>query len=180
VRVRIEPFRGEMPILVLWGVKPGEVSDEFVKIGQEAVTEAGQSGGVVGYPLMHVKFTIAAVDYRQGETTEEALRAAASQAVHDALGKGEPALLEPIMRLEVVTPADFVGNIQADLNIRHARIVGSEHRGDLTVLQAEVPLANMFGYSTHIRSLSQGRASYSMEPLKYDLAPPSVLAEMMG
>jgi elongation factor G len=180
VRVRIEPFRGEMPILVLWGVKPGEVPDEFVKIGQEAVTEAAQSGGVVGYPLMHVKFTIAAVDYRQGETTEEALRAASSQAVHDALGKGEPALLEPIMKLEVVTPADFVGNIQADLNIRHARIVGSEHRGDLTVLQAEVPLANMFGYSTHIRSLSQGRASYSMEPLKYDLAPPSVLAEMMG
>jgi elongation factor G len=84
------------------------------------------------------------------------------------------------MKLEVVTPAEFVGNIQADLNIRQARIIGSEHRGDLTVLQCEAPLARMFGYSTHIRSLSQGRASYSMEPLKYDLAPPSVLAEMMG
>lgn len=180
VRVRIEPFRGEQPILVLWGLKPGEVPEEFVKIGQEAVTEAAQAGGVVGYPLMHVKFTIAGVDYREAETTEEALRAAASHAVHDALSKGEPALLEPIMKLEVVTPAEFVGNIQADLNIRHARINGSEHRGDLTVLQCEAPLANMFGYSTHIRSLSQGRASYSMEPLKYDLAPPSVLAEMMG
>ena len=82
--------------------------------------------------------------------------------------------------LEVVTPADFVGPIQADLNQRYARIVGSEHRGDLTVLTAEVGLARMFGYSTHVRSLSQGRASYSMEPLKYDLAPPSVLEEMMG
>ena len=180
VRVRIEPFRGEQPILVIWGLKPGEVPEDFVRIGREAVLEAAQAGGVVGYPLMHVKFTVAGVDYREGETTEEALRAAASHAVHDALSKGEPALLEPIMNLEVVTPADFVGNIQADLNIRHARISGSEHRGDLTVLQCEAPLANMFGYSTHIRSLSQGRASYSMEPLKYDLAPPSVLAEMMG
>ena len=100
--------------------------------------------------------------------------------MQDALSKAEAALLEPIMKLEVVTPADFVGTIQADLNQRHARIVGGEHRGDLTVPTAEAALARMFGYSTHVRSLSQGRASYSMEPLKYDLAPPSVLKEMLG
>jgi elongation factor G len=84
------------------------------------------------------------------------------------------------MRLEVVTPAEFVGNIQGDLNARHSRIVGSEPRGELTVLNAEAPLARMFGYSTQVRSLSQGRASYSMEPLGYELAPPEVLSEMMG
>jgi elongation factor G len=100
--------------------------------------------------------------------------------VQNALSAAEIALLQPIMKLEVMTPAEFVGNIQADLNMRHAQIVGSEHRGHLTVLTAQVPLAEMFGYSTHVRSLSQGRATYSMEPLKYDLAPPSVLEEMMG
>jgi elongation factor G len=129
---------------------------------------------------MHVRFTLVDVDYREGETTEEALRAACAMAVQAALSRAEPALLEPIMKLEVVTPAEFVGNIQSDLNARHARIVGSEQRGDLTALSVEVPLARVFGYSTHVRSLSQGRASYSMEPLKYDLAPPSVLEEMMG
>jgi elongation factor G len=180
VGVRVEPFQGDAPVAVAWGLKPGEVPPEAQKIVTETVAEAAQSGGLFGYPLMHVRCLINDVGFREGESTEEALRAASALAVHDALGKAEAALLEPIMKLEVVTPADFVGSIQADLNQRIARIVGSEFRGDLTVLTAEVPLARMFGYSTHVRSLSQGRASYSMEPLKYDLAPPSVLEEMMG
>jgi len=179
VGVRVEPFQGDVPVAVTWGLKPGEVPPEAQKVVTEAVGEAAQSGGLFGYPLMHVRCVIHQVDYREGESTEEALRAAAAQGVQDALGKAEAALLEPIMKLEVVTPADFVGPIQADLNQRHARIFGSEQRGDLTVLTAEAALARMFGYSTHVRSLSQGRASYSMEPLKYDLAPPSVLEEMM-
>ena len=179
VGVRVEPFESDVPVVVNWGLKPGEVPPEAQTIVTEAVAEAAQSGGLFGYPLMHVRCVISQVDYREGESTEEALRAAAAQAVHDALNNAEAALLEPIMKLEVVTPGDFVGAIQADLNQRHARIIGSEHRGDLTVLAAEVALARMFGYSTHVRSLSQGRASYSMEPLKYDLAPPSVLEEMM-
>lgn len=180
VGVRVEPFHGDVPVAVSWSLKPGEVPPEAQRIVTEAVAESAQSGGLFGYPLMHVRCLINDVGYREGESTEEALRAASAQAVQDAISKAEAALLEPIMKLEVVTPADFVGSIQADLNQRHARIVGSEHRGDLTVLTAEVALARMFGYSTHVRSLSQGRASYSMEPLKYDLAPPSVLEEMMG
>jgi elongation factor G len=127
-----------------------------------------------------VKITILGVGYRPGETTEEALRAAAAHAVHSALTKAETGLLEPIMKVEVVVPSEFVGNIQGDLNQRHAKIFASEHRGHLTALLAEVPLARMFGYSSHVRSLSQGRASFSMEPLKYDLAPQAVLEEMLG
>jgi elongation factor G len=180
VRVRIEPFQGEEAVSVRWGVKPGEVPPEMEQIARDAVRESAQSGGLVGYPLMHVRLTVVRVDYREGETSEESLRAASAHAVQNALSAAEIALLQPIMKLEVMTPAEFVGNIQADLNMRHAQIVGSEHRGHLTVLTAQVPLAEMFGYSTHVRSLSQGRATYSMEPLKYDLAPPSVLEEMMG
>ncbi|MCA9109123.1 MAG: elongation factor G [Planctomycetaceae bacterium] len=180
VSIRAEPFEGEDPITVQNKVKPGSMPAEFMKVLTQSVAESAQSGGKYGFPLMKVRFTVTGVKYKEGETTEDTLRAAASQAVMRAIDAAEVGLLQPIMKLEVVTPADFVGNIQADLNVRHAVIVGSEPRGDLTVISAEAPLAKMFGYSNQVRSLSQGRASYSMEPLKYDLAPKSVLEDMMG
>jgi len=180
IDVKVEPFAGETPVEVRLAIKPGDLPAEFHNVVRDAVRESAESGGVVGYPLMRVRFTVADVKYREGETTEEALRAATAMAVQNSLTNASCALLEPIMRLEVVTPAEFVGNIQGDLNARHARIVGSEPRGELTVLTAEAPLARMFGYSTQVRSLSQGRASYSMEPLGYELAPASVLEEMLG
>jgi elongation factor G len=180
VRVKVEPFTSESPVTVASELKPEAIPSALERVAREAVLESAQSGGILGYPLLHVKFTILEVKYREGETDEEALRAAATHAVQSALSAARTALLEPIMKLEVVTPAEFVGNIQGDLNQRHAKIFGSEHRGHLTALQVEVPLARMFGYSSHVRSLSQGRASFSMEPLKYDLAPQSVVDEMFG
>jgi elongation factor G len=180
VTIEFEPFQGEESIAVRSQLKPDDLPADMLKVLMQAVLETGQGGGKVGYPLMHVRFTIVDVDYREAQSTEEALRQAAQRAVQNAVNDADIALLEPVMRLEVVTPPEFVGNIQADLNIRHARIFGSEQRGHLTVLDAEAPLANMFGYSTNVRSLSQGRASYSMEPLKYDLAPDSVLREMLS
>ncbi|MCA8999341.1 MAG: elongation factor G [Planctomycetaceae bacterium] len=180
VKVRIEHFDSPQPITVVSALKPNTLPPELASVAIEAVRDSAQSGGILGYPLLQVKFTILDVGYRVGETTEEALRAAASHAVQSALSQAKIGLLEPIMKVEVVTPSEFVGNIQADLNQRHAKIFNSEHRDHLTALQAEVPLANMFGYSSHVRSLSQGRASYSMEPMKYDLAPQAVLNEMLG
>ena len=113
-------------------------------------------------------------------TTEMALHAAASDAMHRLLTEAGVVLLEPVMQLEVVTPDDFLGPLQADLNARHAVIVNSMRRGDLAVLNAEVALSRMFGYSTQARSLSQGRATYSMRPLKYREAPREVLDAMLG
>jgi len=180
VNVRVEPFEGESPVSVKNALKPGKIPQEMMRVLQQTVEESANSGGIVGYPLMNVRFVITDCTYREGETTEDALRAAAAHAAQEALSNATVALLEPVMKLEVVTPSEFVGNIQADLNTRHAVIVGSEPRGALAVITAEAPLARMFGYSTQVRSLSQGRASYSMEPLKYDFAPPSTLEEMMG
>jgi elongation factor G len=120
------------------------------------------------------------VGFREGETTEAAIQWAAAESVRKALNAAGVVLLEPIMRLEVVTPEEFLGNIQADLNARRAVIVSAQQRANTHVLEAEVPLSQMFGYSTQVRSLSQGRASYSMEPLKYAEAAPEVLREMMG
>ncbi len=180
IKVRVEPFEGKDPVTVGSILKPDEVPVDIARLIHQAVLESGQSGGMVGYPLMHVKFTVVSVDYTIGESTEEAIRTAVSQAVHATLTKADVGLLEPIMKIEVVTPAEFMGNIQADLNQRHARIMGAEPRDHLTAIEAEAALSRMFGYSTQVRSLSQGRASYSMEPLKYDFAPQSVLDEMLG
>ena len=180
VGIRIEPSQAEEAVTVVSELSPEAMPAMMARVLEESVRESAQAGGIVGYPLMHVKLTIESVDYREGETTEDALRAASSHAVQNVLNAAEIALLEPEMKLEVVTPGEFLGNIQSDLAMRHAKILGSEPRGHLTVMFAEAPLANMFGYSTHVRSLSQGRASYSMEPLKYDFAPPNVLKEMLG
>jgi elongation factor G len=180
VAVRIEPHRAEQPVTVASQVKPGTVPDEFAKLVEQTVLDEARAGGIVGYPLTNVKLTVLEIDTRPGETNEVALQAATAQAVREAIGAADIALLEPKMRLEVVTPADFVGNITADLQSRRAIITNQEHRGNLVVITSEVALAQMFGYSTTVRSLSQGRASYSMEFAHYDEAPASVLKEMLG
>jgi elongation factor G len=180
VSLRVEPFESEDSITLKNNLKPSDLPPELSKLLEEAVAMSAQGGGFLGYPLMNVKFTIVDCGYRQGETTELAIQAAAAAAVQNCLNDAGIVLLEPIMKLEVVTPDAFLGNIQADLNARRAIIVNSEVRGDLRVLEVESALSKMFGYSTQIRSLSQGRASYAMEPLKYAEAPPEVLEEMIG
>ena len=137
-------------------------------------------GGQVGFPLMNVQFTVLEAHSREGETNDAAVEAAVSEALHGCIMEAKMQLLEPIMKMEVVTPDEFRGNIQADLSSRNASVLNSEWRGDLCVMEVESPLSQLFGYSTQIRSLSQGRASFSMEPLKYAPAPPSVLKEMIG
>jgi elongation factor G len=141
----------------------------------EALKEEAHGGGVFGNPLMGLRMTVTNVDYREEESSEPAIRSAAGQVFNRLLQDGQMLLLEPIMLLEVVTPEEFVGNIQSDLNARRALIVNSDRRGDLCVLKAEAPLIEMFGYSTQVRSLSQGRASYSMEPCRYAEAPAGAL-----
>lgn len=180
VKIRLEPFNAEAPVTLANQLKPGIIPAEITPLLEQTISEEASGGGTLGCPLMHVKITIKDVDYSPIESTEVALQAAALDAVRQGLHQAGVVLLEPVMRLEVVTPEEFLGNIQSDLLARKAAIVNTENRGDLIVLTAEAPLARMFGYSTQVRSLSQGRASYSMEPLKYDVAPPEVLKEMMG
>ena len=120
--------------------------------------------------MINVKAVAVDAHYVEGETTETAIRASVADAVRQSLQAVGTTLLEPIMKLEVVTPSDFVGNVSADLNSRRANIINTELRGHLVVIIAEAPLSKMFGYSTAVRSLSQGRASFTMEPLRYDVA----------
>ncbi|MEI8380973.1 MAG: elongation factor G [Planctomycetota bacterium] len=176
ITVVVEPVQNDTALNVENKLKPNAMPIELQELLVNALRDELKGGGVVGYPLINLKVTVKDVEYHEGETTEVAIRAASADAFRRALHDGGAVLLEPIMKLEVVTPEDFVGNVSADLNSRRAIIVNTELRGNLVALTAEVALSKMFGYSNDVRSLSQGRASFSMEPLRYDVAlnPPDM------
>ncbi|WP_298868867.1 elongation factor G [uncultured Gimesia sp.] len=183
VKLRLEPFKGETPLSIVSQLKPDapEALDPALQsVMMETLKMGAEGGGQVGFPLMNVQFVVLSVASRDGETNEVAVEAAVSEALHACIMDAKMQLLEPIMKMEVVTPDEFRGNIQADLSSRHAAVHNTEWRSDLCVMEVESPLSQLFGYSTQIRSLSQGRASFSMQPLKYAPAPPGVLKEMIG
>lgn len=162
----------ESPVVISHKLKPSAMPGPLLQVLMESLQGEAGGGGKFAYPLMDLRLTVTKVDYREAESTDTAVRSAISQAFNKVLQDGNLVMMEPIMALEVVTPEEFLGNIQSDLNSRRALIVDSDRRGDLCVLKAEAPLVEMFGYSTQIRSLSQGRASYSMEPCRYSESPP--------
>ncbi|QDU46908.1 Elongation factor G [Symmachiella dynata] len=180
VQLRVEPFQGESSLTFEDELKPNEIPSQLADLARQAVQDEAKGGGVLGYRLADVKLTLLGIKYSDSDDVESVILAAAIDAVRAALTDANVLLLEPIMKLEVVTPDEFLGNITADLHSRRATILNSEQREHLRVVNAEAPLAAMFGYSTQIRSLSTGRASYSMEPLRYGEAPPEILKEMLG
>ena len=180
VKISAKPYRGESSISVVNKLKPGTLPQEMERLLVQTIEQESRGSGYIGYSLMNIELTLTGAKYREGETTDVAIQAAASEAVRNVLTEENIVLLEPIMKLDVSTPEDYLGAIQSDLNARRAIIVNSERQGDLCLLQAEASLSSLFGYSTQVRSLSQGRASYSMEPLKYAEAPSEVLQEIMG
>ena len=139
------------------------------------LTEQGEGGGSLGFPLMHVKITVLGGEVHETGSTELAFRYAAGDAFEKGLREAGIVLLEPIMRLEVTVPDEHVGDIVGDLQQRRAIIVRTHTRGRNTVIEAHAPLANLFGYSSAMRGLSQGRATCTMEPHSYGPAPAEVL-----
>ncbi len=170
---------GTTGITVGHRLAPEALPKPSLQILLESIQKEAEGGGVYGNPIMGLSLTITSVSYREGESNEVAIRMAAADAFRKVLSDGKMAILEPIMSLEVVTPEESLGNIQSDLNSRRAVIMNSYRRGDLCVLECEAPLVEMFGYSNQIRSLSQGRASYSMQPRRYEIAPSSAVDHMM-
>jgi elongation factor G len=138
---------------------------------ERGVKDTLDSGPLVGYPLTDIKVRLIGGSYDEDGSTEMAFGVAASMALRKAAGQAHPHLLEPIMDLEVVTPEDYVGEVIADVNTKRGKITGIEAETDRQIVRAHVPLAEMFGYSTSLRSATQGRAHFSMQFLKYDLVP---------
>ena len=152
---------------------------QFRQVVLESIREESQGGGQLGFPLMNVRITLLSAQVSESESTETAFRIAVSDAFHKGLRESGIVLLEPIMKLEISTPDDYVGNIVSDLQQRRGLVTNTEVRGHLTVIEAEAPLASLFGYTSAVRGLSQGRASNSMEPLTYRPAPPEVVKGFM-
>ena len=158
----------------------GAIPREYIKPVEEGVREAMQNGVVAGYPVVDVKVKLYDGSYHDVDSSEMAFKIAGSIAFQEVAKKADPIILEPIMKVEVVTPEDFMGDIIGDLNSKRGRVEKMEDRGQAKVIDAFVPLAEMFGYTTTLRSMTQGRASNSMEFDHYEEVPRNVAEEIIG
>src|SRR6266487_1936465 len=147
---------------------------EYIPAIGKGEKEAMESGVLAGYPVVDVKATVIYGSYHEVDSSEIAFKIAGSMAFKEAMAKDNPVILEPIMSLEVVTPEEFMGDVISDINRRRGRIVGQEPRGNTQVIAAVVPLAEMFGYATDIRSRSQGRATFTMQFSHYEPVPKGI------
>jgi elongation factor G len=167
-----EPGKGYEFVNAIVG---GTVPREYIPAVDKGIREAAQTGVLAGYPVVDVKVTLFDGSYHDVDSNEMAFKIAGSMAFKEAMSNAKPVLLEPIFKVEVVTPEDYYGDIVGDLNRRRGQIVGMEDSVSGKVVTAEVPLAEMFQYSTAMRSMSQGRATYTMEFLKYMEVPSNVV-----
>ena len=174
------PAQGAPVLHVVNKLKGGVIPAEFLPAIEAGLREEAKSGGRTGYPLVDLKVTLVDGATHDVDSNELAFRFAAGDALRKAVQEAGSVLLEPIMKIEIVTPEDYLGNITADLSSRRALIDHTSNRGKLMVIDARAPLEKMFGYSTAVRSLSQGRAGYTMEPLEYAAAPDSMLEAIAG
>ncbi len=158
----------------------GVIPREFINPIEAGIKEALEGGVIAGYPMVDVKVELVYGSYHDVDSSEMAFKIAGSMAVKDGARKAGAVILEPIMKVEVVSPNDYMGDVLGDLSARRGRIGGMNQRGEAQVIDAQVPLAEMFGYSTKLRSMSQGRAVYSMEFSHYDEVPKSAAEEIMS
>ncbi|MDQ7850773.1 MAG: elongation factor G [Armatimonadota bacterium] len=161
-------------------ISGGRIPREFIPAVQAGVREAAESGILAGYPVVDVRVLLLDGSYHEVDSSEMAFKIAASQGFKEAVQRAQPVLLEPIMRVEVITPEPYMGEVIGDLNARRGRIVAMEQQGTSRLVRALVPLAEMFGYATALRSATQGRATYTMEPSHYEEVPPAMAEAIRG
>jgi elongation factor G len=174
VWLKMEPNEAGKGFEFVDAIKGGTVPREFIPAVEKGLRETIPSGVLAGFPVVDVKVTLFDGSYHDVDSNENAFKMAASMGFKDGMRKADPVLLEPMMSVEVETPEDYMGDVMGDLSSRRGMIQGMEDNASGKVIRAEVPLAEMFGYSTVVRSLSQGRASYSMEFKHYTEAPRNV------
>jgi len=173
-------FDSEINLLFVDEIVSGVVPREFIPPVYEGVREAMETGVLAGYEMTGVKVTLDDGSYHEVDSSELAFKIAASLGFKEAARRAKLVLLEPMMKVEVVVPEDFMGAVTGDLNSRRGQIEGMEKRGSTQIIRATVPLAEMFGYATDLRSRTQGRASYTMHFLRYDATPASVTEEVLA
>ncbi len=177
LRIKLEPVDATAAgVVILNRSNPEEVPAELMAAAVEELKACGEGGGrIAGYPLMKMKVTILGGEWQPELSDVRAFKIAATDAFEKGLEDGGKVLLEPVMKLDIVTPDEYHGDFVGDLQQRRALIAKTENRGKMTVIEAHAPLRELFGYSSAMRSLSQGRAGCSMEPLMYSAAPADVM-----
>ncbi len=161
-------------------VKGGSIPTEFIPAVEKGIEEAMENGPRAGYPMVDVRVTLTDGKYHDTDSSEIAFKVAGSLALKAAVQRAKPVLLEPVFAVEVVTPEEFMGDVIGDLNRRRGHVKGMEQRGNAQVVTAEVPLAEMFGYATDVRSNTQGRATYTMQFDRYQEVPPNIAEKVVG
>ena len=177
VKLRVEPFDGDYQFVN--AVIGGSIPKEFISAVEKGVKESFESGVMAGYPLSGVKVTVFDGDYHDVDSSEMAFKICSSICAKEAFRKAKPVLLEPVMRIEVVVPEAYTGPVNGDLISRRGRIEGTESRGGTYIINSMVPLSEMFGYATDIRSKTQGRGSFSMHFGQYEEVPRSIAEEIV-
>jgi elongation factor G len=174
VWLKLEPNEAGKGYEFIDAIKGGTVPREYIPAVDKGLQETLPNGVLAGFPVVDVKVTLFDGSYHDVDSNENAFKMAASIAFKDGMRRANPVLLEPMMAVEVETPENFVGNVIGDLSSRRGMIQGQEEVAGTMVIRAEVPLAEMFGYSTTLRSATQGRATYTMEFKRYAEAPKTV------
>ncbi len=179
-KITVEPLARGRGFLFVDETKGGAIPREFISCVRDGVREAMEAGILAGFPVVDVGVKLVDGSWHEVDSTPLAFKIAGSLAFRDAASKANPLLLEPLMKLEVITPDDYLGSIVGDLNARRGKIEAMELRGGSRVIKASVPMAEMFGYATLLRTLSQGRGVFSMEFSHYETTPPQVAEEIIA
>ena len=158
----------------------GTIPREYIPAVQKGIEEAKESGVLAGYPVVDFRISLLDGSYHEVDSSEMAFKIAGSMAFKDAMRKAEPIILEPVMDVEVVTPEDFMGAVMGDIQSKRGKIEGMELRGLVQIIRSKVPLSEMFGYSTNLRSMTQGRATYTMQFAHYEETPRSIQQEIIA
>ncbi len=180
VRLRVEPNETGKGFEFINEIKGGTIPQEFIPAVQKGIREALDRGVVAGFPIVDVKVALYDGSYHDVDSNEAAFKIAGSMGFQEAARRADPVLLEPIMKVEVIVPADFMGEVTGDINSKRGRIERMEDRLNLKVIEAKVPLSEMFGYVTNLRSRTEGRGSYTMEFSSYEEVPKNVAADIVA
>jgi elongation factor G len=160
-------------------IKGGTIPREFIPAVEKGVKEAMEKGVIAGYPLVDMSVTLFDGSFHDVDSSEIAFKIAAAMAMQDGAKKAKAIILEPIMKIQVIAPSDFLGEVIGNLNSKRAKIIGTGERLQTKIIDAEVPLSEMFGYATSLRSLTEGRATSSMEFSHYEEVPPNIAQEII-
>jgi elongation factor G len=178
--IELEPLERGTGVEFVDKITGGTIPREYIKPVEAGIREAADGGILAGYPLVDFRATLVDGSYHEVDSSEMAFKIAGSLAFKEGAGRASPVLLEPMMKVEAVTPEEYMGDVIGDLNARRGRIEGMEQQGALRVIRVVVPLAEMFGYATTLRSVSQGRATYTMEPSHYEEVPANIAEKVMA